>query len=278
MKRWIAVLLVLLLAGCGAEVLTTTAIQGELQKQQLTAMDKQLKHASDMAAKTKLRHAIDTYYAEKGYYPLTLDSLAPEYIPTIPKKPDGTEYGYNPSTGKLSDSTAPEKGQTAQQQSARASGNPVSQGPGETNQRKIARIRAAIHKYGTQTGYYPPTLSALVPQYLPALPKTNDGKDFGYNNQNGRLWVPGQGPATGQARRQQNQQAHQRRGRGTTHRGGGTGGPMGEVMTGIGVQQELNSMGSPGANAAGGYGRRSISGTTQRHNQRQQQVMDDLGL
>ena len=53
---------------------------------------------------------------------------------------------------------------------------------------------------------------------------------------------------------------------------------MGEVMTGMGIQNELNSMGNSGASSVGGYGRRNIRSQAGNHNQRQEQVMDDLGL
>jgi hypothetical protein len=53
---------------------------------------------------------------------------------------------------------------------------------------------------------------------------------------------------------------------------------MGEVVTGMGIQNQLNSMGQSGTNAAGGYARRGVEGATQDHNAAQNHVMDNLGL
>jgi hypothetical protein len=52
---------------------------------------------------------------------------------------------------------------------------------------------------------------------------------------------------------------------------------MGEVMTGIGVQQQLNSMSSAGTSSAGSYSRQAIGSTTDQYNQRQSQALDELG-
>ena len=66
------------------------------------------------------------------------------------------------------------------------------------------------------------------------------------------------------------------------HIGGGSGmggvGPMGEVMTGIGMQQELNNMSSGGANAAQSRSRGGINDLSHSHTDTQNQVMDNLGL
>jgi len=50
------------------------------------------------------------------------------------------------------------------------------------------------------------------------------------------------------------------------------------MMTGIGVQQQLNSMGQSATSAAGGYARRGVRGATQKHDKKQQRAMDELGL
>jgi hypothetical protein len=49
-------------------------------------------------------------------------------------------------------------------------------------------------------------------------------------------------------------------------------------MTGIGIQNQLNSMGSSATNAAGGYARRSVGGATEQHNQQQEKALNDLGF
>lgn len=236
------------LAGCGVEVLTTTAIQGELQAQQLQAMRGQIGNASDSAAKASLRKAIDTYYAEKGTYPLTLSSLAPDYLPSVPTKADGSPFDYDPNTGRLLDAPA-------------ISGAWAAQGP--SDEQKLAEIRAAIDRYGQATGFYPASLQALVPQYLATVPKSASGQSFAYNPQDGALSIPGRGSA---------QTAAPARGM-----GGAGAGPMGEVMTGMAVQQQLNSMGSSGASAVSGYGREKLGDVTSQHNQQQEQALNELG-
>ncbi len=259
MRYLVTALLLTGLTGCGVEVLTTTAIQGELEAQQLKAMKGQVQAVSESTARVNIRRAIDTYYAEKGYYPLTLDSLVPDYLPSLPKKPDGTPYGYDRSTGKLLDTAAPS-----------AAAMPA-RGPSDAE--KMARIRAAIDRYGQASGYYPPSLQALTPTYLSQVPKTATGQDFIYYPQNGALYVPGQ-YGTGYARQSPGTgQTRSRQGRGVAQ---GVG-PMGEVMTGMAVQQQLNSMSSSGASAAGSYSRRKLGAHTQQHQQRQQQALDELG-
>ena len=261
MRYGFAVLLVVELAGCGVEVLTTTAIQGELQSQQLQAMKRQVGGVADSAAKANLRKAIDTFQAEKGYYPLTLSSLVPDYLPSLPKRADGTPFDYDATTGRLLDGpVAP----------GLAGSSATSQGP--SDEQRMAQIRAAIDRYGQATGYYPPSLQALVPQYLAEVPKTVSGQDFIFYPQNGGLYVPGQVTYASPPQPNVSQPAPQ--GRGVPVGGSG---PMGEVMTGIGVQQQLNSMSSAGTSSAGSYSRQAIGSTTDQYNQRQSQALDELG-
>jgi len=79
------------------------------------------------------------------------------------------------------------------------------------------------------------------------------------------------------ARRQASQQ-QRRPASGRARGGGGAGvGPMGEMMTGIGIQNELNSMSGSGTSSAGTYSRRSLNRSTQQHQRRQQQALRDLG-
>ena len=53
---------------------------------------------------------------------------------------------------------------------------------------------------------------------------------------------------------------------------------MGEAVTGIGMQQQLNRNSNAGTNAAGSYARESLGDITTSTNDRTNQVMDDLGL
>ena len=258
MKRLCVLLSAVLLAGCGVELLTTTAIQSDLQAQQLKSMKGQITHASDTTAKINIQRAIDTFNAEKGHYPASLSELAPAYIPSVPNRPDGQPYGYDLATGKVLD-------------------GPVAAAPAgltANDAQKLEQIREAIDRYGHSVGFYPPSLQALVPAYLPTLPRTDSGQDFVFNNQTGFLGHPAQlaqqampGPMP-----QPQQQAAAPR------PAGGGAGPMGEVMTGIGMQNQLNSMGSSATNTAGSYARQSIGGATGQHNQQQEKAMDQLGL
>ncbi|MDQ1257744.1 MAG: hypothetical protein QG656_2350 [Candidatus Hydrogenedentes bacterium] len=280
MKTFLVIGLVACLAGCGVEVLTTTAIQGELQAQQLKAMRGQVGAAADTSGKINLRRAIDTYYADKGYYPLTLDSLVPDFLPSVPTKSDGTKYGYSPSTGQLLDEPA---GGAAP--GVDGSVTPAAAGP--SDEERIAKIREAMNRYGRAVGFYPVTLQSLVPQYLSEVPLTAAGQNFMYNNKDGSIWVPGQAPPPPVYNQQQAQQPVQQQrqapaqnrpqGRAGVPMGGGSG-PMGEVMTGISISNELDRGSNSGASAAGSYSRDKVGGATQQHNQQQQKALDQLGF
>jgi len=248
------ILILSALTGCGVELLATTAIQSTAQAEQLKAMKRQISHASDTTAQVNLQRGVSMYYVEKGKYPATLDELAPNYLPSVPTRPDGSPYGYDPETGKVSDNGA--------------LAAPVGPTPGDYQ--KLDQILAAIDKYGRTTGYYPPTLQALVPTYLTAVPKTDAGQDFYYDVTTGTLLHPLQAnPATGKPAGAAP---------GATGQGGGGAGPMGEAMTGIGIQNQLNSMGQSGANSAGSYSREKLGDTSSDYGKRQEQAMDNLGL
>ena len=241
--RVLSVLSALTLCGCGVELLTTTAIQGELQAQQMSAMKGQIEHAAGTSGQINVQRAIDTYRAENGHNPPSLEALAPNYLAQVPLQPDGTPYGYDPASGRLLS------------------------GPGAatagSDQQQLQAIRAAINRYGNATGYFPPTLDALAPLYLPAPPRTSSGQPFLYNNQNGQVEVPG------------GQGAAAVRPSGGAPMGAGL---MGEVMTGIGMQQQLGNMNNAGSSAAGSRMREQAGGFQGDHNARQNAVMDNLGL
>jgi len=247
MRNALTIVLIAGIAGCGVEVLTTTAIQGELQKQQLQALKSQTSHAGDAAARIRLEQAIGVYQAEKGTYPPSLEALVPAYLPDLPRQSSGDPFGYDPATGKLLTGSP---AAVASQQGQRADAD------------NLARIRDAINKHGRATGYYPPTLSALAPLYLDPLPQSASGAPFAYDPQTGQVWAPGQAapPAAPQASRAP----------------GGTGaGPMGEAMTGIAIQNDLNSMNQSGASAAGNRARQQVN--TGEYSQKQERALQDLG-
>ncbi len=261
MRTALIIALAGILAGCGGvELLTATAIHSELQAQNLQAVRSQTAMVGESMGKTNLQKAIETYQAEKGQYPQTLDELAPGWIPAIPKHADGSPYGYDPVMGRISDHPAA-----------------VPAGPTSNDTQKIAQIRAAIDRYGQAVGYYPPSLEALVPAYLAALPKTDSGQDFNFNPQDGALSSPS---PTASASPQQAVAPAPRPQPRTPAVGGVGAGPMGEVMTGIGIQNELNRGGGGGAavDSAGSYSRRKIGNTTGNYGQQQEKTMDNLGL
>ncbi len=245
--RWACLLLVFPLTGCMAEVLTATAVQGQLQAQQMQGMKRQLDNAKGFSAETEIKHAISAYQAEKGALPPSLESLVPEFLPRIPPKADGTPYGYDPATGALLEEPL-------------ASGNTAMT---PEDWKKLDQIRGAIQQYGTDTTWYPATLSDLVPRYLPEYPVTVGGGDFVYDNQTGEVYPPSS-PAP----------------RPVVSRpvtGGGSS-VMNETVGAIGIQQELGNMNQGGTNAAGSRGRENARGIGADHSDRQLNAIENLGL
>lgn len=247
-------LLPLLGTGCMLDMLMSTAIQSELQAEQLGTMQRQLENAQQTTSDISVNQAIQAYAAENGKYPASLDDLVPEYFSQVPTQPDGSAYGYDPSSGKL------------------LLDGPVSRPtqPQESNSDKMTRIRGAINQYGMSTGYYPTSLDQLAPTYLPQVPKANNGQPFIYDPQTGALYEP-QGKSPTQTMPQGGQM-------GNRQPGVGGGGVMGETMTGIGIQNELNSMSNAGSSAAGNRARGGARDFGSQQTQRQERAMDDLGL
>jgi len=268
MRYLIAIVTIVLASGCGLELLAGTAIQGTLQKEAVSGAKQSIDYAKDTSSRMSIEQAIRAYAAETGEYPKYLDALVPEWMPNIPKKADGTGFGYDPETGALLDS--PVEGTAAQGAPAAAPK------PGlldnvplqESNQERLLRIHEAITSYTVKQGKYPTSLWALVPDYLPEYLKTKDGQDFDYDPATGIVSAPpplpepleADAPAAGsldsygqyQQPQQAQQPVHQPRRRAPA---GGAGGPMGEVLTGIGIQEELNR----------GFGGGGASSTARQH-------------
>ena len=259
MRYAAVVLTALALAGCGIELLAGTAIQGKLAAEQASTLKGTLDHVKDTTSGWGVDQAVDAYRAEKGSYPPSLEALVPEYMPSVPKNVDGTPVTYDPNTGVVGGVVSPAPAPAARPEPA---------GDSQADQQTMETIRRAINRYGEATRYFPPTLETLVPYYLAKVPKTSTGQDFLYNPQNGALTIP---PApTGRP---------QPRPRTAQPRAGGSGaGPMGEMMTGIAIQGELNSMSNAGSSAAGTRARGGARNMGQQQTQRQNQVMNDLGL
>ncbi len=233
----IAWLVIILLAGCGVELLSTAAVESELQARNAKAATQQLDLVKKRVGGINMSQAIQSYRAENGANPPTLDALVPKYLAAVPQKPDGTPYFYDPVTGTLSE-TPVYNNTTA-----------------VADQQMINEIKNAIQRYGTTTGYYPPTLDALYPAYLSRLPRTTTGAQFLYNNQNGDVRPPGGTPAV---------QA------GPGSRGG--------TISGMGMPQLQGGGGNAGAAAARSHIKSGVQGVSEQTTDRQNRVMDQLGL
>lgn len=243
MRYLLGLILTLPLSGCLVDVMTTTAIQGELAARQMKSAKKQIEFAKGVASETEITQAIKIYQGEKGTYPPSLDALVPEYLPSVPAKADGTPYGYDPATGALLE-------------------HPMPTGPAAGDYTKLDQLRAAIQQYGTDTTWYPATLQDLVPKYLPAVPTLADGRAFVYDNQSGQVFLPetlqpgviAPRPAVG------------------------TGPVASEAVGAIGISQQLDNMSTAGTSAAGSRGRASSQQVGGGYSDRQMKAADELGL
>jgi len=238
------------LVGCALELLTTTAIEGELQAQQAKTAVKQIDYAQNSSSKMSIQQAVNAYSAENGRYPTSLEELVPEYLPSLPTRRDGAPFGYDPATGAVLD---------------KAPAQPTSQGPTQGDIQKMNQLARAIDRYGRTTGYYPGSLAELVPNCLAAIPRTDGAREFIYDPQTGYVYHPSQF----------NTQTQPAQAMGTTP---GASGPMGEALTGIGIQNQLNSMSNAATNAAGSRARQGVNETAQTRDQYQDNVMNGLGL
>lgn len=185
MKRMIAVRngilgsgLVMLLSGCLVEMLMSTAVTADMAAQNAGQMTDAMSSAQVDTDVVRLQEAVDTYAAEKGVFPTDLSALVPTHIEAVPLRPDGKPYGYNPIEGEVYKSN---------------------EGPAPADYVLMEKIDGAIQRFGTSTGYYPPTLDALYPTYLPLPPRTASGKPFGYDNKNGEVTHPDEGKQYGPA-------------------------------------------------------------------------------
>lgn len=249
MRILLSGLLALALSGCLADVLMTTAIQGELGAQQATAAQNTLNRVTNDTGQMNLQRAVDTFRAETGYAPESLNELVPSFIDPIPQRADGGNFGYNPIIGKILD---------------------TDDGPSASDYLLMEDIAAAINAYGNATGYYPETLDVLSQTgYLAQLPRTEGGLEFTYQNQTGAFSHPSGGTVSPALP-------------GTPNRGGGAGvggaGPLGEVMTGIAMQEQLNSNSNAGASRARSNGAGDIGNATNTTNERQQKALEELGF
>lgn len=240
------------LAGCIAEVLTTTAIQGELAARDAQASAQALRYAQDSRTKIEAERAIQAYQAENGVYPPSLTALVPNYLASVPLHANGQPYGYDPATGRLLDqavSAAPLSAITA------------------TDRQNLEAIGEAIYRYWESTGRYPQTLDDLDPVYMGQVPTMESGALFEYDPVSGAVYFPENAVSSAP------DPAPSARNRA----GGGAGaGPLGEVMTGLAIQNDLSNMNTSGASGAGSVARGAVGGVTDNYNARQNRALEQL--
>ncbi len=273
--RWaMTMFLTLLLTGCGLELLTTTAITSELQAKQASTAANALRYAKDSTQKQSVQSAVQAYYADKGSYPPSLDALVPGYLPETPKRADGRPFGYDPATGTVSETgPAPAPAVAPPPQAA-----PVPSGVPAMDQPVLTQLQQAVARYAQTTGRYPPSLQALVPTYLAMIPTTSGGQTYLYDPATGNVTHPAQpagGPAPAPLALPPPQGATPGQ---APARVGGAGGPMGEAMTGIAIQNQLNSNSNAGVTAAGSRARGGLDNAQTNHNQQQEEALREAGM
>lgn len=281
--RFIFVLtLCVLLTGCGLELLGTTAIRSGLEAEQAQTLKKTLDYAKESTSLLSAQQGIAAYRAEKGVNPPSLEAAVREgYLAEVPKQADGTPYGYDPQTGALFEKPATPPAPPPVVSNPQPTVPPPSTTSGGSfaeDLKSIQIIRGAIGKYQKDNKRLPPSLQSLAPKYLSEVPKTSTGQDFYYDPATGTVYHPSQVPSqyvtpAPQPTPPQSAAAAPRR---PAVVGGG--GPLGEAMTGISMQEQLNSMSNAGANAAGSRARMGARGIGDQHTQQQERVMDNLGL
>lgn len=281
MRYLIPILLMFLSGGCGLELLAGTAIQGTLQKEALSGAKQTLDYTKDSSARMTLEQAINAYAAENGTYPASLEALVPEWLPSIPVQADGTAFGYDPATGALLDAPL-SAADGAAPQSAPPPGLLDTQPLQESNQERLIRIHEAISRYTIEQRKYPESLQALVPQYLTQTIKTRDGQDFTYDPATGIVSTPPPPPLPqplgAPAPTAASPGAYGQVPPAPSRTPAGAGGPMGEALTGIGIQNQLNrSLSGGGASSAARQHMRSRSGeAVGQHNLQQEEALREL--
>ena len=176
-------------SGCLLELLTTTAIQGELSAQSAQQGQQVMNQAKDTTRKTELEQAIRMYSFDKEHYPARLEDLVPAYLPEVPVRGNGNPFAYNPTTGKVS---------------LRVEKTPYRRGTPavmtQTDVENLGLMRTAIYDYWSATGVYPKSLDSLTPLYIDSLPSMSSGGAFLYDASTGAVNHPAelvQSPPTG---------------------------------------------------------------------------------
>lgn len=170
MKTLLIVVLVVSLSGCLAEVLTVTAIQGELAAENAQSAMRALEHTRRSVSRIEVNSAVQAYAAEHGRNPPSLHALVPAYLPEVPTAPNGQPLAYDPSTGTVYDSSVPPM--TAR------------------DDRNLQAISDAIYLYWQSSGNYPGSLDALAPLYMNPVPRMATGGPYVYNPRSGAVNHP----------------------------------------------------------------------------------------
>lgn len=163
--------------GCLLEVMTTTAIQGELAAQNASQGQQALNNARDMKGKTELEQAIKLYAFDTNHYPVMLSDLVPGYLPAVPMRGNGQPFNYDSSTGKIL-----MHGNAIPNQRA------VSMTQGDVQNLEL--MRDAIYTYWQTTGRYPQSLDSLTPLYIDTVPSMSSGGAFLYDVTTGAVNHP----------------------------------------------------------------------------------------
>jgi len=226
-------------AGCGvSETVVTTGIVATNAKNQVDALNNVRFHANRDVAENNVRRAVALFQADTGSLPVSLNELV--------------EKGYLDSLPALPEGLE-------------FTYNPFSG--------TIGTRKALPQEPMTVPELAPEDESWDVAEFARSLSALDQREgEAGVLDDRQRA-------AAGRGRSGQHRSsgvAPRRQGRA----GGGYGGagPMGEVMTGIGIQNELNSMSNAGVSSGGSYGRRAIGRSTQQHQQQQERVLRDLDL
>jgi len=258
------------------ELLGATAIRSGLEAEQAKTLKKTLDYAQETTSLLSAQQGIAAYRAEKGMNPPSLEAAVREgYLAEIPKQADGRPYGYDPATGRLFEQMAAPEPVPVPPPATSQPPAPATGGSFAEDLKTIQVVRGAIGRYQKDNRRNPPSLQSLVPKYLTEVPQTSSGQDFYYDPATGTVYHPSQLPSQPVPSMPSAPVSQTAVPRQTGPMGGG---PLGEAMTGIAIQQQLNSMSSGGTDAAASRARAGARGIGDQHTRQQERVMDNLGL
>ena len=180
MRIFLMILIAFSTTGCLLEVMTTTAIQGELAAESAQSAGRAMERAEDSKSKIEIESAVRQYSGEKGYYPSLLNDLVPDYLTVLPVQSDGQSFQYNPQNGAVSIRKAGIPG--------RGSTDPMVMTQADVQ--NLQRLRGAVYRYWEVTGLYPPNLESLAPLYIPEVPLMSSGGAFRYDVTTGAVSHP----------------------------------------------------------------------------------------